>query len=347
MSKNDIREISNEELISFLKEVGQKPFRAKQINQWLWEKGVKSFDEMKNLPGALTDNLKSSFAFRQTTIDDVRKANDGTTKVAFRFHDGQIAEGVYIPSGKRVTACISSQTGCKLNCSFCATGQLLHGRDLTAAEIFDQVFAIRKMAEENGNNLTNIVYMGMGEPLLNYDNVKRSIDIITGKPGLEMSPYRITLSTAGIVPGIVRMANDEVRFHLAVSLHSAIDETRNKLMPINKKYPLNELSEAIQYMHHKTGERVTFEYLMMKGVNDSLDEAEALAEFCKSFPVKINLIEYNSVEEFDYQPSSPETMNQFVEFFEQRNMIVNIRRSKGKEIDAACGQLANRKVPKK
>jgi len=344
VEKKDLRSIVGQEMLDFLARHKQKPFRAKQINQWLWERGATNIRQMKNLPGTLLDALEEAFEIPAASVQKAQTATDGTSKVAFEFHDGQVAEGVYIPSRKRVTACVSSQTGCKLNCAFCATGQLNHGRDLSAGEIFDQVVAIKNMAEEQGNRLTNIVYMGMGEPLLNYDNVLQSIEYITGKPGLEMSPSRITVSTAGIVPGIMKLADDKVRFHLAISLHSAIDETRNRLMPINKKYPLDALSEAIQYFHEKTGERITFEYLMLRGVNDSLDEAAALAKFCKSFPVKINLIEYNPVEAFDLKPSTQETVNDFVQFLEKRNMIVNVRRSKGQQIDAACGQLANRSV---
>lgn len=346
MEKRNLRNISKQELLGFLAQEKQKPFRARQIYQWLWERGVTSIHAMKNLPGALLDTMQQHFEISAAEVQQSKTALDGTTKVAFQFHDGQVAEGVFIPSRQRVTACVSSQSGCKLNCTFCATGQVTHGRDLTAGEIYDQVLAIKGMAEAQEKRLTNIVYMGMGEPLLNYDEVLRSISLITGKPGLEMSPSRITLSTAGIVPGIIRLADDEVRFHLAISLHSAVEETRNQLMPINKKYSLKTLSEAIQYFHKKTGERITFEYLMLRNVNDSLYEASALAEFCKAFPVKINLIEYNPVEEFDFQPSTKESVEAFQQFLEKRNMIVNVRKSKGQEIYAACGQLANRKVSK-
>jgi 23S rRNA (adenine2503-C2)-methyltransferase len=342
----DIRALSNEEWDLFLKEIKQPKFRKKQVEQWIWEKGISSFDEMKNVPAALINELKSSYTLNRTVIEDIQQALDGTTKAVFRFFDGTIAEGVFIPSSKRVTACVSSQTGCSLNCAFCATGRLHKNRNLTAGEIYDQVFEIRKMAEEKGENLSNIVYMGMGEPLLNYENVIESIHRVTGKPGLEMSPSRITLSTVGIVPGIKRLADDEVRFHLAVSLHSAIDKTRDGLIPVNKKYNLKELSEAIKYFYKKTGERITFEYLMLNNVNDSIEEAQALADYCKSFPVKINLIEYNLVPEFDFLPSTAERLKRFENYLTGKNMIVNIRRSRGKEIAAACGQLANRSIRK-
>jgi 23S rRNA (adenine2503-C2)-methyltransferase len=346
MIMEDIRSISGELFDSFLRDVKQPKFRRKQVEQWLWEKGINSFDDMRNVPAALIDALKQNFELKKAELIDKQEAIDGTVKAIFRFSDGTVSEGVYIPSTSRVTACVSSQTGCSLNCSFCATGRLHKNRNLSSGEIFDQVFEIKKMAEEKGNNLTNIVYMGMGEPLLNYDSVIESINRVTGKPGLEMSPSRITLSTAGIVPGIRRLADDGVRFNLAVSLHSAKESTRNELMPINKKYNLKELSEAIQYFYKKTGERITFEYLMLNNVNDSVDEAEALADFCKAFPVKINLIEYNPVPEFDYLPSTAERLKRFEQFLLKRNMIVNVRRSRGKEIAAACGQLANRGLKK-
>lgn len=342
----DIRALTNEEWDFFLKEIKQPKFRKKQVEQWIWEKGVASFDDMRNVPAALINELKSSFTLNRSQVADIQEASDGTSKAVFRFFDETIAEGVYIPSSKRVTACVSSQTGCSLNCAFCATGRFHKNRNLTTGEIYDQVFEIKKMAEEKGENLTNIVYMGMGEPLLNYENVIESINYVTGKPGLEMSPSRVTLSTAGIVPGIKRLADDEIRFNLAISLHSAIDKTRDALMPINKKYNLKELSESIKYFYKKTGERITFEYLMLNNVNDSIEEAEALADYCKSFPVKINLIEYNPVPEFDYLPSTAERLKRFENHLLGKNMIVNIRRSRGKEIAAACGQLANRQIRK-
>lgn len=338
----DIRELTSEELATFFKDNGEKAFRAKQVEQWIWEKGVKDFSEMVNISAQLRELLSNSFTFNVAQEAVSKRAKDGTTKIGFSFHDGQIAEAVFIPSQKRVTACVSSQTGCALNCTFCATGLLNKGRDLTAGEIFDQVVAVKKLAESKGTSLTNIVYMGMGEPLLNYDEVIKSIAYVTGKPGLEMSPSRITLSTSGIVPGIMRMADEQVKFHLAISLHSAVDKRRTALMPINKKYPLRELSKAIQYFHEKTGERITIEYLMLKDINDSLEDAAALAHFCRPFPVKINLIEYNIVKEFPFEPSDYETFRAFVRYLEDRNMVVNVRKSKGTEIDAACGQLANR-----
>jgi len=342
----DIRELTNEEWEVFLRNGKHPRFRRKQVEQWLWEKGVSSFEEMRNVPAALIEGLQNEFVIKKTVLEDTQEAVDGTIKAVFRFHDDKIAEGVYIPSSNRVTACVSSQTGCSLNCAFCATGRLHKNRNLTAGEIYDQVYRIKKMAEEKGNGLTNIVYMGMGEPLLNYDNVLESINRVTGKPGLEMSPSRITLSTAGIVPGIKRLADDEVRFNLAISLHSAKDKTRDTLMPINKKYNLKELSDAIKYFYKKTGERITFEYLMLNNVNDSVEEAESLADYCKAFPVKINLIEYNPVPEFDFLPSTAERLKRFETHLLNKNMIVNIRRSRGKEIAAACGQLANRHTKK-
>lgn len=340
----DIRELSTEELSQFLTTNGEKAFRARQIQQWIWEKGVQCFSEMNNLPAKVRTMLEQSFSFNVGVENVQKRAKDGTTKIGYQFGDGQMAEAVFIPSRNRVTACVSCQTGCNLNCAFCATGLLDKGRDLTAGEIFDQVMGVKKLAEAEGSTLSNIVFMGMGEPLLNYDEVMKAIAYITGKPGLEMSPSRITVSTSGIIPGIIRMADEQVRFQLAISLHSAVNQRRTGLMPINKKYPLKELSSAIQYFHEKTGERITLEYLLLKDVNDSLADATSLAVFCRDFPVKINLIEYNSVKELPFEPSPDESVKEFVRYLESCNMVVNIRRSRGKDIDAACGQLANRHV---
>lgn len=257
---------------------------------------------------------------------------------ALPFPTGTLIETVLIPSKDKSTVCVSSQVGCKLKCSFCATGGLGFTRNLLPEEIFDQVVAVKRLGEERGLPLSNIVLMGMGEPLLNYENVLAAIERITAEDGLGMSPYRLTLSTSGIVEGIKRLADDDVRFNLAISLHSAVNTTRDKIMPINKAYPLTELAEAIRYFVDKTGTRPTFEYLLLKGVNDSLDDAKALALFCRQFPVKINIIEYNEVDNAPYRHSPDACRDQFVRYLESKNIVVNIRRSKGKDIDAACGQ---------
>lgn len=339
----NIRELTLEEIKTFLTENGEKAFRAKQIHEWLWKKNVNDFDEMSNLSKPLRDLLKNKLEIVTIELVDKQTSRDGTTKMAFKLHDGMMVEAVLIPSQKRATACISCQAGCALGCAFCATGKLGFKRDLTASEIYEQIYYVKELAEETGYNFTNIVYMGMGEPLLNYDNVMRSIDMVTTKAGLEMSPSRITLSTAGLADQIRRLADDDVKFNLAISLHSAINDTRNELMPINKKFDLGELSEAIKYFVEKTDSRPTFEYLLLNNVNDSLSDARALADFCRSFPVKINLIEYNPTDGDPFSKATKERLDGFVKVLEGRNMIVHVRHSRGKDIDAACGQLANKK----
>lgn len=340
--QKDIREISEEELTLFLTSNREKAFRTKQIMQWIRQKGVHSFEEMTNLSKNIRDLLSENYLFRTLTADRVQKASDGTVKTAWLLQDGLHVESVLIPGDGRFTVCVSSQAGCKLGCQFCATGSLGFKRDLTAGEIFDQVLAAKQEAEQQHLPLSNIVFMGMGEPLLNYTNVLRAIDWITSPEGLGMSPSRITVSTAGIPEKIRQLAEEEVRFNLAVSLHSAKQEVRAKLMPVSKAYPLDVLAESLKYFIEKTGTRPTFEYLLLNGINDSLDDARALALYCKQFPVKINIIEYNSVEGSPFRHTPGKQRDAFIKFLTDRNMIVNIRHSKGKDIDAACGQLANK-----
>ncbi|KIO42822.1 MULTISPECIES: 23S rRNA (adenine(2503)-C(2))-methyltransferase RlmN [Porphyromonadaceae] len=342
VEKRNIRKCTGKEISDFLEQQGEKAFRTKQIWQWLWQRGVTRFEDMTNLSKNTRELLDKYFVIKTIALTHIQKSNDGTTKLGFTLDDGQLIESVLIPSRDKATACVSSQAGCKLKCSFCATGGLGFTRDLQPEEIFDQVVAVKKMAEERGLIFSNIVFMGMGEPLLNYDNVMEAIQKITSEEGLAMSPYRITLSTSGIPEGIKRLADDQVRFNLAISLHSAINSTRNQIMPINKAYPLPQLAEAIKYFVEKTGTRPTFEYLLLKGINDSLEAAKALASFCRQFPVKINIIEYNQVEGAKYQHSPAENRDSFIRFLESKNIVVNLRHSKGKDIDAACGQLANK-----
>ena len=342
MDKINIRTLTQKTLTEMLVQQGEKAFRAKQIWQWLWQKGVTNFEEMNNLSKETRQRLAEHFEIHQATQTHLQESGDGTTKLGFTLTDGRLIETVLIPSKDKSTVCVSSQVGCKLKCSFCATGGLGFTRDLLAEEIFDQVVAVRRMAEERGKPLSNIVFMGMGEPLLNYDNVLSAIERITSPEGLGMSPTRITVSTSGIPEGIRRLADNGVRFNLAISLHAAVNTTREQLMPVNKTYPLPELADAIQHFVRKTGIRPTFEYLLLKDVNDRLEDARALAVFCRQFPVKINVIEYNPVEGLGFQRSPEKNRDQFIRFLESKNMVVNLRRSKGQDIDAACGQLANK-----
>lgn len=341
--KTNIRDLELSELEDRLFELGEKKFRAKQIYQWLWQKNAGSFEEMTNLSKGLRELLEENFTIDKIEIEDEQISTDRTIKCAFNVSRDQIVEGVLIPTSKRMTACISSQVGCSLACKFCATGQLKMMRNLTAGEIVDQVVYLRDQAEERyGTPLSNIVYMGMGEPLLNYKNMLRSTEILTSESGLGMSPKRITVSTAGIAKMIKKLGDDQVKFNLALSLHAANDAKRSHIMDINDSNNLEALAEALQYFHEKTGTRVTFEYIIFDKFNDSIEDAQELAEFAKCVPCKINIIEYNPIDDGEFQQASRSKVDAFAAYLESKNIIVNIRRSRGKDIDAACGQLANK-----
>ena len=343
-SSQNIRQASLQDITNFLISNGEKAFRAKQIWQWIWQRGVTDFGEMTNLSRTTRELLKQNWYFDNLEPIHIQTATDGTTKTAWKLHDGEVIESVLIPGNQKFTVCVSSQVGCKLGCKFCATGTLGFKRNLTYGEIFNQVTAAKMAAEAQGFPLSNIVFMGMGEPMLNYDNVLAAIESITAEDGLAMSPYRITVSTAGIPDKIRQLADDGVRFNLAVSLHAAKESVRTSLMPINKAYSLKEVADSLKYFVEKTGTRPTFEYLLLKDINDSLEDAKALAFYCRQFPIKINLIEYNNVEGSGFQHSPDKKRDEFVKYLENCNMVVNIRRSKGKDIDAACGQLAAKEV---
>jgi 23S rRNA (adenine2503-C2)-methyltransferase len=343
ITKKNIRELKLEELINFLKNQNIPSYRAKQIHEWLWKKRAVNFNEMTSLSLSLRDLLEQNFSLNAVKIHKAERSNDGTIKYSLKLHDSKLVEGVLIPSKKRLTACISSQVGCSLSCTFCATGTLKMERNLNYAEIYDQIFILNEEALLNfGKPLSNIVYMGMGEPLLNYENLLKSIELVSSKNGLSMSPKRITVSTAGIAKMIKKLADDEVRFNLAISLHSSDDKKREEIMPINKSINLEELKESIKYFFEKTGTRITYEYILFKDINDSLDDAHELVKFCKSTPCKVNLIEYNSVDNIPFQKASNNKTEKFINFLNEKNVIVNLRRSKGKDINAACGQLVNK-----
>jgi 23S rRNA (adenine2503-C2)-methyltransferase len=342
-AKKDIRALSTDELSEFFLHHGEKKFRAKQVMEWLWKKSAGSFDDMSNLSVGTRELLHEHFDLRKIKLSDEQISSDKTIKCAFEVEPGKVVEGVLIPTNSRMTACISSQVGCSLSCAFCATGRLKMLRNLTAGEIYDQVVYLKNQAEGRYNiPLSNIVYMGMGEPLLNYKNVLSSVEKITSPDGLGMSPQRITISTAGVAKMIMKLGDDQVKFNLALSLHAANDEKRNKIMDINESNNLESLSQALKYFYSKTGTRVTFEYIIFKDFNDSVKDAHVLANYCKNLPVKINIIEYNPIEDGEYQQASPERVEAFAAFLESKNLVVNVRRSRGKDIDAACGQLANK-----
>ncbi len=340
-TKRLIRQMTLEELKTALVEMGEKAFRAKQIYARIWKKSARSFDEMTELSLNLRKLLTENFDLRPLKIHTEQQSNDGTIKILFRLVDGHLVEGVLIPTDTRMTACISSQVGCSLSCKFCATGYMNRSRNLDAGEIYDQVVLINQLAEQHFEKpLSNIVYMGMGEPLLNYTNVLKSVHYLTSKEGLNIASKRITVSTAGVAKMIRKLGDDNVKFNLALSLHAANDAKRNTIMAINESNSLKVLRDALKYYFSKTKNKVTYEYIVFQGFNDSLKDAEELYRFTKHFPSKVNIIEYNPITNADFVNASEANFERFVKYLEQRKVLVNVRRSRGKDIDAACGQLA-------
>ncbi|MEY4867022.1 MAG: rRNA ((2503)-C(2))-methyltransferase RlmN [Bacteroidota bacterium] len=341
--KNDIRLLSLEELEKAVMELGESKFRAKQIFEWIWKKKCVDFDSMTNLSIEFRDKLKATFLFNTMKVETSQRSSDGTFKLRFELHDGHFIEGVLIPTEDRMTACVSSQVGCSLTCKFCATGYMARKRNLDPAEIYDQVVHINQLAErEYGMNLSNIVFMGMGEPLLNYANVMKGIEHLTSPSGLGMSPSRITVSTAGVAKMIRKLADDEVRFNLALSLHAANDEKRNTIMPINETNSLEVLEESLTYFYQKTKNKITFEYITFNHFNDGEQDARELAKICRQFPAKVNIIEYNPIDQVDFTKSESDRIDRFAIALRKLGIMVSVRRSRGKDIDAACGQLANK-----
>ena len=343
-TKKDIRALSKEELRSFFESIGDKPFRGNQVYQWLWSKGAHTFDQMTNLSKQTRDHLQAHYVINHIKVDSIQRSKDGTIKNAVKLHDGAFVESVLIPTEKRITACVSSQVGCSLDCTFCATAGLKRMRNLDPDEIYDQVVVIDRQGKEHfGRPLTNIVFMGMGEPLLNYNNVLAAIDKITDPKGLGMSPKRITLSTIGVPKLIKKMADDGVRFGLAISLHSAIEEKRAKLMPLaHRSTTLVDLRESLQYWYAKTGRGVTFEYVIWRDINDTEEDAIALAKFCGAIPTKVNIIQYNPIDNGPYTQASQAAVDLYKRILEERRIVATVRHSRGQDIDAACGQLANK-----
>jgi 23S rRNA (adenine2503-C2)-methyltransferase len=343
IEKKDIRALTKEQLRDFFVKEGDKAFRGNQVYEWLWQKAAYSFDDMTNLSKETRHMLETNFVINNIEVSTMQRSNDGTVKNAVKLHDGLIVESVLIPTKTRTTACVSSQVGCSLDCKFCATARLKRMRNLNPDEIYDQVVAIDKESKLYFNRpLSNIVFMGMGEPLMNYNNVIKSIDKITSPEGLNMSPKRITVSTSGVPKIIKKMADDAVKFNLAVSLHSAIDEVRTSIMPFNETFPLKDLKESLEYWYAKTKRTISYEYVVWKGINDSQKDIDALIKFCKYVPSKVNIIEYNPIDDGDFQQASSEAIQQYIQQLEKNRIVVNVRRSRGKDIDAACGQLANK-----
>ncbi|MDM9632526.1 23S rRNA (adenine(2503)-C(2))-methyltransferase RlmN [Robiginitalea aurantiaca] len=343
--KSDIRKLSREALRTFFTEKGEQAFRGNQVYEWLWQKGAHSFEGMTNLSKEHRELLSTHFTINHIAVDKMQRSQDGTIKNAVRLHDGLIVESVLIPTKSRTTACVSSQVGCSLDCQFCATARLKRMRNLNPDEIFDQVVVIDRQSRlYYGRPLSNIVFMGMGEPLMNYPNVVKAIRMITSEEGLGMSPKRITVSTSGVPKMIRKLADENLRCNLAVSLHSAVEATRTGIMPFNAKMPLHELREAIQYWYDRTRSRITYEYVVWEGINDGASDIRAFLDFCKATPCKVNLIEYNPIDDGDFQQASEKSVQDYVRAFEAAGITITVRRSRGKDIDAACGQLANKEA---
>jgi 23S rRNA (adenine2503-C2)-methyltransferase len=343
IEKKDIRALSKEQLRQFFITNGDKAFRGNQVYEWLWQKRAHTFEDMSNLSKETRAMLEDNFVINHIKVDTLQRSEDGTVKNAVRLHDDLIVESVLIPTETRTTACVSSQVGCSLDCNFCATARLKRMRNLEPGEIYDQVAAIDNESRLYFDRpLSNIVFMGMGEPLMNYPNVMKAIDMITSPEGLGMSPKRITVSTSGIPKMIKKMADDAVKFKLAVSLHSAVEEIRNEIMPFTKNFPLTDLRESLEYWYRKTKSKITYEYVVWKGINDDKKSIDALVKFCKYVPCKVNLIEYNPIDDGLFQQANEQSINAYLEALERSNIVAKVRRSRGKDIDAACGQLANK-----
>ena len=342
--QKNVRYLSLEETEQYFETLGEKKFRAKQVYEWLWQKKAQSFDDMTNLSKELRNKLKEDFTLPALTIDATQHSSDGTFKSRFKTHDGHLVEGVLIPTASRYTACVSSQIGCSLSCKFCATGYMERKRNLDFDEIYDEVVLINQQCEkEYGKKLSNIVFMGMGEPLLNYKNVLRCIERITSPDGLAMSPKRITVSTAGVAKQIKQLGDDKVKFKLALSLHAATDAKRHEIMPINDSNNIKSLIDALNYFYKQTGNEITFEYILFKNFNDSLKDADDLIKIYRQVPADlVNIIEYNPIDFAKFEKPAEEKTEAFIAYLGKNKVNARLRRSRGKDIDAACGQLANK-----
>ena len=342
--KKNIRHLSLPELQEYFGSIEEKPFRAKQVYEWLWLKHATSFDAMTNISKDLRIKLEEHFILPAITADTTQHSDDGTIKSRFRLHDGHMVEGVLIPTDTRQTACVSSQVGCSLSCKFCATGYMDRKRNLEYDEIYDEVALLNQQAmAAYGKKLSNIVYMGMGEPLLNYNNVLKSIERITSPDGLGMSPRRITVSTAGVAKMIRQLGDDKVKFNLALSLHAANDEKRSQIMPINDTNNLKVLIEALNYFYKATQNQISFEYILFKDFNDSLKDADELIRIYRQVPADlVNIIEYNPISNARFMKPDEDVAEAFMDYLAKNKVNARLRRSRGKDIDAACGQLANK-----
>jgi 23S rRNA (adenine2503-C2)-methyltransferase len=342
--KTNIRTLSRSEIGEYFEELGEPKFRAGQVYEWLWQKHAFKFEDMTNLSKDLRAKLAKDFSFPSLQIDTTQHSTDGTVKTRFKTFDNHFIEGVLIPTDERRTACVSSQIGCSLSCKFCATGYMDRERNLDFDEIYDQVVLINQQAEKTyDKRLSNIVFMGMGEPLLNYKNVLKAIDKISSAEGLGMSPRRITVSTAGVAKMIRQLGDDKVKFKLALSLHAANDAKRHEIMPINDTNNIRSLIEALNYFYKETGNEITFEYILFQDFNDSLKDADELVKIYRQVPADlVNIIEYNPIENAIFSKPEESVVNIFMKHLEKNKVNARLRRSRGKDIDAACGQLANK-----
>ena len=341
--KIDIRSLSEDQIINFFEKKGFDSYRGRQVYEWIWKKSAYSFDEMTNLSKDLRTILGNNFVINHIEVDKIQKSSDGTIKNAVKLFDDYTVESVLIPTDNRTTACVSSQVGCSLDCEFCATSKIKRMRNLNPDEIYDQVVTINNQSLKYfERSLSNIVFMGMGEPLMNFNNLIKSIEKISSDKGLNISQKRIVVSTSGIPKMIKKLADENLKVNLALSLHSAIEETRNKIMPFSKKFSLIEIKESLLYWYSKTQRRITFEYIVWKDINDGVDDINALVNFCKSNPSKVNLIEYNPIGDEFFRSASQNSINLYKDLLEKNKITVTVRRSRGKDIDAACGQLANK-----
>lgn len=346
MEKKNIRTLTLSELEEYFDQVGEKKFRAKQVYEWLWQKHAQSFESMTNLSKDLRAKLEETFSYPALKVDATQYSSDGTIKSRFKTVDGHAVEGVLIPTESRNTACVSSQIGCSLSCRFCATGYMERKRNLDFDEIYDEVVLINQQSERVYNKkLSNIVFMGMGEPLLNYKNVLKAIERITSPDGLAMSPRRITVSTAGVAKMIHQLGDDQVRFKLALSLHAANDLKRNEIMPINETNNIKALVNALNYFYKQTKNEITLEYILFQNFNDSFEDAMELTKIYRQVPADlVNIIEYNPIDNATFAKPDEQAVDAFMKVLEKNKVNARLRRSRGKDIDAACGQLANKET---
>jgi len=339
MDKIDIKSLTYEELKSRVEDMGEPAFRAGQVFAWLHGKGLTDFHLLTDIPKPLQDKLDSRFAAVRPELEERRSSRDGTEKFLFKLADGRFIETVHIPSARRGTVCVSTQVGCKFGCAFCASGFSGFDRNLAASEIVSQVLFLR---HDLGLHVSHVVFMGMGEPLDNFDQVGRAVRILNSPRGAAIAARRITISTCGVLPGIERLKSLGLQVELSVSLHAAKDELRNRLVPINRTYPLSRLTAALKDFSRETGRKVTLEYVLVSGVNDSLEAADRLAGLAGRVQAKVSLIPFSDVGVKGFKASAPEAVEAFRQRLENKRVAVTVRRSKGGDIGAACGQLAGR-----